>query len=355
MKNRRSTLVALLSGLLAPSVCFSRPGVPIADTHSHAYLRRGLADEMRQNSVVLLALKVTPDSKYLRATPEKIEVVREASENELYYEFERELRSTLSYLSGQKLPLVRSIADLEKALGGEPHVVLSSEGGDFLNGDLQRLEKAYESGIRHLQLVHYVPSPYGDLQTLPPRHGGLTKYGSEVLIKCNELGVLVDTAHMDMQTLDGALEVSSKPLIWSHGWVSTTDGFYRDRFGFQMRRLRINYAKKIASKGGLIGLWSLGLSPEGRSRHPDYPISRQVDESLASYSKALVRLSQELGPDHVCIGTDFGGLGPNSVVQNYRDLRVVCDKLSEHGLGDSDVEKVAYRNYARVLGTVMTA
>jgi membrane dipeptidase len=308
---------------------------------------------MRQNSVVLLALKVTPDSKYLRATPEKIEVIQAASENELYYEFERELRNSLSYLSSQKLPLVRGRADLERALGGEPHVVLSSEGGDFLNGDLQRLEKAYASGIRHLQLVHYVPSPYGDIQTLPPKHGGLTKYGSDVLLKCNELGILVDTAHMDMRTLDGALEVSSKPLIWSHGWVSTTDGFYRDRFGFQMRRLRINHAKKIAEKGGLIGLWSLGLSAEGRSRHPDYPISRQTEESLGSYSKALARLSQELGPDHVCIGTDFGGLGPNSVVQSYRDLRVVCDKLSEQGLGDSEIEKLAYKNYARVLGAVM--
>ncbi len=354
MLDRRAAIVALMSSYLSPNICFSRPGVPIADAHSHFSLRqRNLAAEMGQNRVVLLALKVVPDHKYIKPTSERIEVLRVPSEDDLYYEFEQGVRSTLSYLSGIKVPLIRSRSDVDKAIAGEPHIVLSSEGGDFLSGQLHRLEKAHRSGIRHLQLVHYVPSPYGDIQSSPPKHGGLTKYGADILAKCNELGILVDTAHMDMRTLDAAIEVSRKPLIWSHGWVSTTEGFYSDRFGFQSRRLSIDYAKRIASKGGLVGLWSLGLGGYSRSLSPDYPISSQSSESLSSYAKALAKLSKELGSDHVCIGTDHGGLGPYSVIQSYKDLRVVCDALSDHGLSDPEIDKISYKNYASLLKTVM--
>ena len=354
MRDRRAAIVALMSSFLTPNTCFSRPGVPIADTHSHFSLRRGnLAAEMSDNRVVLLALKVVPDHKYIKPTSERIEVLRVPSEDDLYYEFEQSVRSTLSYLSDIKIPLIRSRLDVDKALAGDPHIVLSSEGGDFLSGQLQRLERAYRSGIRHLQLVHYVPSPYGDIQSSPPKHGGLTKYGANVLARCNELGILVDTAHMDMRTLDAAIEISNKPLIWSHGWVSTTEGFYSDRFGFQSRRLSMNHAKKISSKGGLVGLWSLGLGGYSRSLSPDYPISSQSNESLSSYAKALAKLSKELGSDHVCIGTDYGGLGPYSVIQSYKDLRIVCDALSDHGLSDSEIDKVSYKNYASLLKTVM--
>jgi hypothetical protein len=38
--------------------------------------------------------------------------------------------------------------------GSEPAVVLVAEGGDFINGDMKRLEAARKQGLVHLQLVH---------------------------------------------------------------------------------------------------------------------------------------------------------------------------------------------------------
>jgi membrane dipeptidase len=41
----------------------------------------------------------------------------------------------------------------------------------------------------------------------------LTSFGASVIKECNPLGILVDLAHADMQTTEGALKVTKRPVI----------------------------------------------------------------------------------------------------------------------------------------------
>src|SRR5271165_1859263 len=78
---------------------------------------------------------------------------------------------------------------------GRPAVLVSCEGGDFLEGRLEPLAEAHAAGASSLTLVHYRVNEIGDVQTEPPVHSGLTPFGRAVVAECNRLGIIVDCAH----------------------------------------------------------------------------------------------------------------------------------------------------------------
>ncbi|HVI76556.1 MAG TPA: membrane dipeptidase, partial [Candidatus Acidoferrum sp.] len=99
----------------------------------------------------------------------------------------------------------------------QPTVIQALEGGHFLQGNIDRLEEAYERGLRQLGLLHDSDAsvPLGDVYTNPPRYGGLTPFGVAVIKECNRLGILIDLAHANVQATGAALKVTTRPVIIS--------------------------------------------------------------------------------------------------------------------------------------------
>ena len=67
----------------------------------------------------------------------------------------------------------------------------------------------------------------------------------------------------------------------------------------------------------------------------------------------MAALVDQLGADHVGLGTDIEGLGPGWAVDDYSGLRDVVDHLQALKLPASTIERVAFGNYARVLKAVL--
>lgn len=356
---RRQTLGWLASCMTLPSLSKAQNTYPLADVHSHLGLvqrtvtRSDFLEQAQEAQLGLMAWCVVPDGPWLKSTPSGIEQRAEPGNGQLAFEFNKKIREIKTYLSDKKIPHVTSASDVDEAVKGKTFVVLSSEGADFLEGKLEDLVKAHAIGLRHLQLVHYIRNPVGDLQTIAPRFGGLTALGKSLVAECNRLGILIDLAHSDAISVEQALEISQKPVIWSHGWVSMTQGRYDDKFGVLARRLAMSNAKKITDKGGVIGLWSLGISEGGRAQYPEYPIALDPAKRFKTYAEGIAKMVKELGADHVCFGTDIEGVGSNGVVNYYRELRLVANLLSDTGLSDTDIQKVCIGNYARVLKAAM--
>ena len=78
------------------------------------------------------------------------------------------------HIAEQNLKIALTPQDVDRAVAGEPHVVLAVEGATFVEDDPKPLERAYELGVRSVQLVHYIENPLGDFQTEAPQHDGLT-------------------------------------------------------------------------------------------------------------------------------------------------------------------------------------
>ncbi|HYD59398.1 MAG TPA: membrane dipeptidase [Noviherbaspirillum sp.] len=349
---RRRLLQAALSCLAAsPWQARAQQVIPLADMHSHYGMitRRmadsGFAEELRSQSVSLAAWKIIADSRWIRPTQTGIEQVSEPKPGELSAHFHHHLDRMRAYLGAHRLNVVLTPADVDRAHPGEPAVVIASEGADFLEGRVEALDTAYAKGLRHLQLVHYIRTPVGDFQTKAPVHNGLSRMGQELVRACNDMGILVDLAHCTAPAVEQALELSRKPVVWSHGWVDGDGGSWQDPYGYLRRRLSLRLARRIAAEGGVVGLWGLALSRPGL-----WPVA--AGDTLA-YAREIVKLVDAIGADHVAFGSDIEGVGSNWVLNDYGHLRKVVAHLQDLKLPASVIEKVAYANYARVLRTAL--
>src|SRR5262249_39861137 len=78
------------------------------------------------------------------------------------------------------------------------------------------LRAFYDLGVRSMTLTHNTTLDWADAAMDAPRHGGLTRFGEEVVHEMNRLGMLIDLSHVSPDTMDDALRVSEAPVIFTH-------------------------------------------------------------------------------------------------------------------------------------------
>jgi hypothetical protein len=78
-----------------------------------------------------------------------------------------------------------------------------------------------ELGMGYLTLTHNDDTPWADSATGDHPHGGLPRFGEEVVREVNRCGWLVDLSHTSDDTMRQAIDVSEAPAIFSH---STAQG-----------------------------------------------------------------------------------------------------------------------------------
>lgn len=171
----------------------------------------------------------------------------------------------------------------------QPTVIQAVEGAHFLQGHIDRVEIAYNRGLRHFGLLHDSDAsvPLGDVYTNPPRFGGLTPFGATVVKECNRLGILIDLAHADLKTTQDALRLSTRPVVISHTGPDWRLGTNPDMARMMRPRLiSKDHALAVANAGGLVGVWI------------------HLTDTPLDYAHNLRALADVIGIDHVCIGTD---------------------------------------------------
>jgi membrane dipeptidase len=252
--------------------------------------------------------------------------------------FQRELARIKAHMTEQGLKAALRPHDVDAALNGEPRIVLAVEGPAFIAGPGD-VQIAYDAGIRHLQLIHFIRNPFGDFQTSPPEHKGLTEIGKEVVAECNRLGILIDLAHATPATVAGMLAVSKVPMVWSHSSVTAGPAPHPGLLTWKARQLLLEHARAITKAGGVFGLWAL---------------SNDVGKTLEGYGRRLLQLADWLGDQHVAFGSDMNGLAANFTFSTYAELRRVVDLWQEQGVPEQRIRRIASENYARVLKQAMS-
>lgn len=254
---------------------------------------------------------------------------REFQPGEAYQDHLRQIAVLEELVDTGLVASVRSISDLLAARrAGKVGAIFSCEGGDFLEEKGERLAEAWEAGIRSICLVHYHVNPLGDIQTEPPKHGGLTAFGRESVAEMNRLGMIVDLAHATFETTRDAAEISSQPIMVSHSFIE-------DESIQHPRLLSEEHARLVAETGGLVGAWPTGVG------NSDFP----------SFIRRLLHLVDVIGVDHVGLGTDMDA-NYLPVFTNYRQLPYIPIALKRHGMNDQDMAKILGGNFMRLFATV---
>ncbi len=207
-----------------------------------------------------------------------------------------------------------------------PGAILAAEGADFLEERLDRVQEAFEHGIRSIQLVHYNINAVADIQTEEPRHHGLTPFGAKVIREMNRVGLVVDVAHATKQVTRDVVDITTRPIILSHTALRRTPRKYT-------RFIYADHARLIASTGGVIGVW-----PAGRG-------------GLERWIRRFRRLADLVGPEHLAVGTDMDGLN-NTVFDDYGELPDLAAGLLAAGFSKSEASGILGGNFMRVFRTI---
>jgi membrane dipeptidase len=342
-----TTRRAFLGGIAA-SLAFGA-GAPAADPpydglavdlHSHAgHLNRrnaafgALGAPMRAGGQSALCLAIVADSPVTKVLPEgRIQQVRQPAPGELAAWGEAAFARARALIADQGLATVTTLAALDacRGAGATPGAIVTSEGADFLDGALARVEEAYQRhDLRQLQLTHYRVNELGDIQTESPVHDGLTDFGADVIRACNRLGIVVDVAHGTYDLVKRAAEVTTRPLVLSHTSLMEPPGS-------RSRLISNRHARLVAATGGIVGVWP----------------PRFVFRDRAAFAAGVARMVEVAGVDHVGIGTDMEGLPSGSVFDDYSELPAVVAALRETGLAAEDIDKILGGNYRRVFAAV---
>ena len=315
--------------------------VATVDVHSHAgkllHVRSNapftpVADPMRQGGLAVVCLAIVSNSPTHRVMADRrIHPFRTPAPGELYAYAQLAFARLHALARAQSLTIVTDAAGLHAARAARPCVVVAAEGGDFLEGNPDRVDEAYERWqLRHLQLTHYRINELGDIQTENPVHGGLTDVGAEVIRRCNARGIVVDVAHGTLDLVRRAAEVTTKPLVLSHTSLTTRPRPYT-------RLITPEHARLVAGTGGMIGIW---------------PVA-EIFPDMAALAGGMARMAAVAGVNHVGLGTDSLGLVGPATFDSYAQLPGLTTALLAAGFGPDDVRKLLGGNYARVFAASM--
>jgi membrane dipeptidase len=248
--------------------------------------------------------------------------------------------------------------------------LLGLEGGHAIENSLGALRAYYDLGARYLTLTHSSTIDWADSGTDTARHGGLTKFGEEVVREMNRLGMLVDLSHTSPGTMSDALNVTEAPVIFSHSSARGVTDVPRNvpdsilkrlpqnggvvmvtfvpqfvsqavaQYGNEMQRvnadLRQRFGSDDAARRREMAAW--------RAAHP---APRATLKDVADHIEHIRRVA---GPDHVGIGGDFDGI--TEVVVGLEDVSTypaLFAELSRRGWSEADLRKLAGENVLRAL------
>ena len=336
---RRTFLHGLLatgSVLLArPRVAFTAGSPPAAgpltvDFHSHAWRRSDFANDLRRSGVNMVVMVATSDRLLLNRESGRQRALGTVAPGALYANTTDQLAIIQQAVEREDLIAVRTPADAERArAAGKPGVLLGCEGGDVLEGNLERLQELHAAGLRLMQLVHYRVNELGDIQTEDPVHNGLTPFGVEVVRTCNRLGIVVDMAHATLEATRQAAKITTRPLLLSHT-------FLRDAPRHYTRGITSEHALAVKQTGGVVGV---------------VPFPR-VFTALHNYTDGIARMVDAVGVNHVGIGGDLAGIRGAPPYRRFEQFPELVQMLQSRGFSSEDVAKIAGGNFMRLFVAV---
>jgi membrane dipeptidase len=223
---------------------------------------------------------------------------------------------------------------------GKVGLLLTLEGLEPLENEPRLLDIFYKLGLRMAGLTHSRRNMFADGSQWGVRTGGLTSAGREVILRMNQLGIVIDLAHLNQVGYWEVLELSKQPVVVSHGsphkyYPDNPDSDPNPRYpalDITQGRERLD---ALARNGGVFGVI----------------FYRQ--QTLADILDDIEFLLDRVGPDHVALGSDFYGLG--NAPADFPDishLPILTDGLLRRGIPDDAILKILGLNYLRVFQEV---
>ena len=225
--------------------------------------------------------------------------------------------------------------------------LLGLEGGHAIENSLGALRMYYEMGGRYMTLTHNVTLDWADAALDSARHGGLTKFGEEVVREMNRLGMLLDLSHVSPGTMSDALTVTEAPVIFSHSNARALVDHRRNVPDSILARLPRNGGVVMLTFVNSFASAALKAWEDSGAAARQGPRPRVTLKDVADHIDHVRRIA---GVDHVGIGSDFDGI--TETIEGLEDVSTfpaLFAELARRGWREAELRKLAGENALRVL------
>lgn len=254
--------------------------------------------------------------------------------------------------------LVQDVADVRRAKQeGKLAVAFDLEGSMMLEDDLAMLRLYRDLGVKQIHLAYNLNNSIAggchDVER------GLTDLGREVVREINRLGMLMDCSHSGRATALEIMEISTKPVIFSHANVQALVD--------HRRNIDDERIQACARTDGVVGVNGIGLF-----------LGKSVETS--AFIRHIDYLAEHIGTRHIGIGIDYAfdskkpghsDLPPGEPVEKWwpreagygggafgcippERLPEIADALSQRGYKDDEVIAILGGNFLRVAEATWT-
>ncbi len=240
---------------------------------------------------------------------------------------------------------------------GKTAIIMGFQDTKPIGNELKLLDIFHRLGIRIVQLTYqyqnFVGCGCGEKDT------GLTAFGRDLVGKLNDLGILIDLSHCGPKTAMDTLELTTKPIAFTHAGVLALCNHVRNKSD--------ELIKAVSEIGGLIGIPSY-------SQFLDIRATRMP--SIIEYLDVIDYVVKLVGIDHVALGFDFTPTWseddyndsaekypeiyldygfedtPLKGLHDISEIKNVTRGLISRGYNEASIRKVLGENFLRVFAEV---
>ena len=233
------------------------------------------------------------------------------------------------------LSIARTPSDLyEDKRKGRRSIMLGIENGLALNHDISNVRYFARRGVVYITLCHNGDNDICDSARGCNTHGGVSRFGEQVIKEMNRCGIMVDLSHAGEKSFYDALSISSKPIVCSHSNSKALCDVPRNLTDDQLRAL--------AKHGGVahITLYHGFLRNDSQEA--------TVMDAIAHLEHAI----SVMGIEHVGLGTDFDGDGGIRGLADSSELINFTLHLLRRRYSERDIARIWGGNWLRVMAQV---
>ncbi len=233
------------------------------------------------------------------------------------------------------LSIAHTPSDLyEDKRKGRRSIMLAIENGLALNHDISNVRYFARRGVVYITLCHNGDNDICDSARGCNTHGGVSRFGEQVIKEMNRCGIMVDLSHAGEKSFYDALSISSKPIVCSHSNCKALCDVPRNLTDDQLRAL--------AKHGGVahITLYHGFLRNDSQEA--------TVMDAIAHLEHAI----SVMGIEHVGLGTDFDGDGGIRGLADSSELINFTLHLLRRRYSERDIARIWGGNWLRVMAQV---
>ena len=260
--------------------------------------------------------------------------------------------------------------------------LIGVEGGTAIGNDLDNINKLYDLGVRYIGITwnnsNVIASSAKD-ETERGKKGGLSDFGRQVIQRMNELGMMIDVAHIGENSFWDIAELSTQPIFSSHSNSYSINPHFRNLTDEQI--------KAVAKSGGVVqvNFYDEFLDKDAkrnRTKNAYQLYKKELDALNDKYGDDLEKYNTErdnflkeknlsagttidkviehidyiknlVGADYVGLGSDFdGGISTPAELYDASCYPMITKKLVEKGYTDEEIKKILGLNMLRVFKQV---